>query len=60
MNIMIPRFENIADGDLAVTLGGVPDGFKGEIIARLAHGAWAAGRKWLVYAASGGHELSVL
>ncbi len=60
MKFELPAFPDLADGDLAVTLAGVPDGFKGEITARLAFGAWNAGRKGLVYAASDGQELSVL
>lgn len=60
MTIAIPRFTEIADGDLPVTLAGVPDGFKAGVLAQLAGGAADAGFKGLVYVASDGQELPMV
>ena len=60
MSVHIPDFGELADGDLAITLAGVPDGFKGEILCRIAISAHAAGRKGLVHALSDGQEVAVL
>ncbi len=60
MHIVLPDFSSLADGDLPVTLAGVPDGFKGEILARMAFAMHASGRKGLVHAVSDGQETTVL
>ena len=60
MSSLLAQFGELFDGDLPVTLAGVPDGFTGAVIAELAAAAHAAGLKGLVHAASDGQDLSLI
>ncbi|MCB1449936.1 MAG: transcription-repair coupling factor [Nitratireductor sp.] len=50
--------EAVLDGDLAVTLAGVPEGYKAQVLAEIAVAAAKAGKAGLVYAASDGQHLA--
>ncbi|MCB1460028.1 MAG: transcription-repair coupling factor, partial [Nitratireductor sp.] len=52
------RPETVLDGDLAVTLAGVPEGYKAQVLAEIAEAAARNDRAGLVYAASDGQQLA--
>ena len=56
----IPQFDNLFDGEAAVTLTGVPDGYRALVLARMAAAAVDSGAHGLVHVAADGQQLAGL